>query len=825
MKNILIILLVSSIFLFSSGARADAPVLEPIGNKTVNEGELLQFTINATGENLTYSAGNLPAGASFDPDTHVFTWTPDFTQAGTYRVNFTVTDPDGLADSEEITITVNNVNRAPSSPARIAPVNWQNLSDGNIRLTWKSSTDEDGDNLTYDWQLSNQSGFPNILRSGNTADLFSDLSLSPGTYYWRVRANDSLAISNWSNQSKTPDFQIVPVPSIDNVKAFIITNSTIKVEWTTDQSYSSNRVLYGYHPDLEDGNWSSWNNNTDNPTIVIDGLTGQSIYYQVFSFNASNSSAYSNSSINNIFYPLELDIRFIEPTVIDDAGTWVERWVDARVGHTGKFIGYSSTFKNMGADSLVLTVTEIYNNRSHDDQSFKVTLSKNESKLCQDNVTGCRLAFYIEPDGVNYIQSKEGFFNLTLKIDVTGKSGSWAFNYTNITTISLPILPIFRIKQASGGAAVVIEGRTTSITYTLEANSTVNLTNVSIYDPIYSLVSGKEKYSIEKLEANKPQNISYTYPVTINDLSKFKCEETERGYPCIINIANFSGTTESGDMIYDTDYVKICVNKCYEGTVPSNEGSNSGARGGSSGSSSGSGGGGMPPSEDFKNIEQREVREMDILARSLSAYVFRSADPVMVVSFESSVSENGVPVAVEVLKNRSKKIEVDAPGKFYKYFNIFAGMSGFSRKIGNGVVVYRINNTWLDENDLDPGDIGLYKWEGSWVEKKTEIVERKQDYTYYASLVGNFSSFAIAGVKKQEVDSGSLQNISMPSDESANNTSNTSQMSADLNLSSVEPPGNALKLPAAFILMLGIIGAIIYLKMNHRISNENGGRK
>ncbi|KCZ72055.1 putative Ig domain-containing protein [Candidatus Methanoperedens nitroreducens] len=814
-KKILIILLISSISLFSSGARADAPVLEPIGNKTVNEGELLEFTINATGENLTYSAGNLPAGASFDPDTHVFTWTSDFTQAGTYRVNFTVSDPGDLVDSEDITITVNNVNRAPSSPARIAPVNWQNLSDGNIRLTWKNSTDADGDNLTYDWQLSNQAGFPNILRSGNTADLFSDLSLSPGTYYWRVRANDSLALSNWSNRSKTPDFQIVSAPNIDNVKAFIITNSTIKVEWTTDQSYSSNRVLYGYHPDLEDGNWSSWNNNTDNPAIVIDGLTGQSIYYQVFSFNASNSSAYSNSSISNIFYPLELDIRFIEPTMIDDAGTWVETWVDARVGHTGKFIGYSSTFKNMGADSLVLTVTEIYNNRSHYDQSFKVTLSKNESKFCQDNVTGCRLAFYIEPDGVNYIQSKEGFFNLTLKIDVTGKSGSWAFNYTNITTISLPVLPIFRIKQASGGAAVVIEGRTTSIIYTLEANSTVNLTNVSIYDPIYSLVSGRESYFIEKLEANKPQSISYTYPVTIHDLSKFKCEETERGYPCIINIANFSGTTESGDMIYDTDYVKICANKCYEGTVPSNEGSGSSARGGSSS-------GGIPPSEDFNNMERREVREMDILARSLSAYVFRSADPVMVVSFESSMSENEVQVAVEVLKNRSKNIGVDAPGKLYKYFNIFAGMGGFSRKISNGVVVYRINNTWLEENDLDPKDIGLYKWEGKWVKKNTEIVESKQDHTYYASLVGNFSSFAIAGVKKQEVASGSPQNISMPSDESANNTS---QMSVDLNLSSVEPPGNALKLPAAFILIIGIIVAIIYLKMNHNKSNENGGRK
>jgi len=69
----------------------------------------------------------------------------------------------------------------------------------------------------------------------------------------------------------------------------------------------------------------------------------------------------------------------------------------------------------------------------------------------------------------------------------------------------------------------------------------------------------------------------------------------------------------------------------------------------------------MPPGEDFNNIEKREVREMSTLAGLASTYIFKYADPVAAVSFESSVSENEVPVAVEVLKNRSKKIGIDAP--------------------------------------------------------------------------------------------------------------------------------------------------------------------
>lgn len=85
------------------------PVLDPIGAQTVNEGDLLEFTINATDldqDTLTYSASNLPSGATFDPQTRTFSWTPDYTMADVYEnVHFEVTDGTHI-DSEDITITV-----------------------------------------------------------------------------------------------------------------------------------------------------------------------------------------------------------------------------------------------------------------------------------------------------------------------------------------------------------------------------------------------------------------------------------------------------------------------------------------------------------------------------------------------------------------------------------------------------------------------------------------------------------------------------------------------------------------------------------------------
>ena len=89
-----------------------APVLDAIGGKAVNEGQLLSFTISATdpdGDPLTYSASSLPSGATFNLATRTFSWTPSYTQAGSYPgVHFQVTDGI-LTDSEDITITVNNV--------------------------------------------------------------------------------------------------------------------------------------------------------------------------------------------------------------------------------------------------------------------------------------------------------------------------------------------------------------------------------------------------------------------------------------------------------------------------------------------------------------------------------------------------------------------------------------------------------------------------------------------------------------------------------------------------------------------------------------------
>jgi enterochelin esterase-like enzyme len=93
-----------------------APVFAAGGEtQSVDENRELSFTVEATdadGDELIYSAGDLPAGASFDPVTQEFTWTPDYTQAGDYTVTFTVRDGTrtyNLSATKTVTISVRDV--------------------------------------------------------------------------------------------------------------------------------------------------------------------------------------------------------------------------------------------------------------------------------------------------------------------------------------------------------------------------------------------------------------------------------------------------------------------------------------------------------------------------------------------------------------------------------------------------------------------------------------------------------------------------------------------------------------------------------------------
>ncbi|MBN9118617.1 MAG: Ig-like domain repeat protein [Planctomycetes bacterium] len=171
-----------------------APVLGPIGPKAVDEQAPLTFTVSATDPDtpaggLTFSAINLPAGATFDPATRAFAWTPTEDQDGTYTVTFAVSDGT-RSDQEAVTITVAEVNRSPA----LAPIPALAATAGATVAFTAAGSDPDAgpgarNRLTYSLV-----GAPAGAAIDPTSGAFAwttTESTAPGVYAFTVRVTDN----------------------------------------------------------------------------------------------------------------------------------------------------------------------------------------------------------------------------------------------------------------------------------------------------------------------------------------------------------------------------------------------------------------------------------------------------------------------------------------------------------------------------------------------------------------------------------------------------------------------------------------------------------
>lgn len=169
--------------------------------------------------------------------------------------------------------------------------------------------------------------------------------------------------------------------------------------------------------------------------------------------------------------------------------------------------------------------------------------------------------------------------------------------------------------------------------------------------------------------------------------------------------------------------------------------------------SGGSGGGGVGgvSGEDYSNIVLKEKYEEAIYKDISTSFMFKSeSSPVMFINITGNVNAGLINTAAELLRGTSTLVSEAPPGFVYKNINLWVGTSGFatSKNIKEAIVMFRVDNTWIDTNSITRSDIKLIKWDGDkWITLETKEKMKDGTYTYFDGKTTSFSQFAITGIK------------------------------------------------------------------------------
>lgn len=209
----------------------------------------LEVTVTAIGAS---GAETTPGGLTVEGNRATFTWLIGETAGADspYELRFVVSDGELEATARAL-VGVRSINRVPSTPGLIAPLNSSSVEFEPIQLLWNNSSDGDEDPLTYTVELRYDSQLNPPAQTLTVAEDASGISYAEPTtripentrVFWRVRATDNqgpTSVSPWTdtwmfivNLENEPP----PSPSIlkpTNNESVLLRTPAIAVSHVTD---------------------------------------------------------------------------------------------------------------------------------------------------------------------------------------------------------------------------------------------------------------------------------------------------------------------------------------------------------------------------------------------------------------------------------------------------------------------------------------------------------------------------------------------------------------------------------------------------------------
>ncbi|WP_394697733.1 PGF-pre-PGF domain-containing protein [uncultured Methanomethylovorans sp.] len=709
-RLICVFIVLLSSFLVTTGISSAIPHFAPMDDhQFVGENELLIIPLSATDDDInaiiTYSAVNVPEGATFDSNTHTFSWTPTAGSAGDYYVTFLAVY--NYQDSETIRITVIAVKKNDLMAV---------IDSANIKIASAVTGIEIGQ-------------YPQAA-----TDTFRTVITTAQTVVDNTGATQA-QVDQALNDLKAAEM------TFDAAKITFIDKSAL-----TTAIAASNVKVANAVPGFGVGQY---------PQTAIDAFVTAIATAQVVVDNAGATQAEVNQAVTSLKevqvsfdaarQSLPASVTNLKQTSIGTSWiTW--EWTnptDADFSHVMVFID-GAFITNTSNDYYNLT--GLAENTLYTIGIKTVDASGNINHTTISSQATTKIIDRTPPGPVMNIQE-------------TGVGASWIYwTWTNPTDADFSYVRVYIdgiFDTTTSNNYYNATGLSDGIEHTISTetvDTSENINNLQVSDSATTLklpkilnVAGKSiKFTSITLEWEASEN---TAMVQIRYNGTFLDNVTESTY---IHLDLNSSTTYNYTLIpYSENGLKGEAVNISLTTSSSSSGGGSG--GGSSSSSKSSGGGGAGSAEDFVNVALKDVDSEYLRMNNNVTYEFkREGNPIQSVSFYSIKNSGEIASTIEVLNNRSKFANSTCEGSVYKYINIWVGKNGFatSDNIMDARIQFKVNNSWIEEMGISTNSIILQRYNGTaWQVLPTVLEENTTNYAIFEAQTPGFSPFVITAEK------------------------------------------------------------------------------
>lgn len=381
---------------------------------------------------------------------------------------------------------------------------------------------------------------------------------------------------------------------------------------------------------------------------------------------------------------------------------------------------------------VCLNASNISGNSISHSWSFFVDTKPPSSNTPDDKEFSANSTVYFA--GWKLFDSHPGYYHLLCN----GKQVVSPMQWANNTNLSVPV----NTSIGTGNFNYTLVYNDTAGNYGIQ--DTVNITIGYFAPPAINILSPTDGYftTSDSISVSGTVNGTGSVPsVTIN------------GADAGLSLEGFNGTfskTVSLSLGTNTIYVNATDERGSKNNISVSV-TRTSSSSGSSGGSGGSGGGGSP--ETPSNIEVKELSQQFMINGNHTRFEFKQkVTPVIYIEFDARKTFGKVTTIIEELKKRSVLTPDEPEGKVYKYFNIWVGNGGVAtpQNIGNSVIGFKVEKSWMKENDIIESSIELRRYNGYvWYLLVPEKVSEDDEYVYFEAETPGFSPFAITGVTQE----------------------------------------------------------------------------